>query len=302
MFNANLKLPTGTTQARKRAICQMTENSLGLQRASDTRVGNEKKRGVLCIVGAFFFCYFLPHVDRSPWIFLSRCILVGFGLGVSGGERKRLCIAIELIRQPSLILLDEPTSGLSAADALSVVEVLHNLTNSGCTVITSLHQPRSSIFQLFDLLMLMRAGEVVYFGPAKQCVSFFAHMGHPCPPEQSCSDHFLDTISGDIKLTSEIVAGYKATRGFVALQAASVEALCEVGASNPRDEMIRFCFVNEGYALRRHVRIYHLVRRFLLHFVREPSLSWNILVTNAITAVLIGALWSNGAPASSSSS
>ncbi|GFH27855.1 ABC transporter domain-containing protein, partial [Haematococcus lacustris] len=72
--------------------------------------------------------------------------------GLSGGERKRLSLGCELIGSPSLIFLDEPTSGLDAAAAqkASVMATLHQLAAAGHTVVASIHQPRSSIWSMFD--------------------------------------------------------------------------------------------------------------------------------------------------------
>ncbi len=87
--------------------------------------------------------------------------------GLSGGEKKRLSIGCELIGSPSLIFLDEPTTGLDAFQAQVVVATLKALAQAGHTVVTSLHQPRSSIFSLFDDLVLLSEGRAVYAGPAQ---------------------------------------------------------------------------------------------------------------------------------------
>lgn len=70
--------------------------------------------------------------------------------GVSGGERKRTSIGVELITDPNLIFLDEPTTGLDSFTATSVVEVLKEMANQGRTVISTIHQPNSDIFNMFD--------------------------------------------------------------------------------------------------------------------------------------------------------
>jgi ABC-type multidrug transport system ATPase subunit len=75
--------------------------------------------------------------------------------GVSGGERKRTSIGVELITNPSLIFLDEPTTGLDSFTAFQVIETLKNLARHGRTIITTIHQPNSEIYQDFDRLMLL---------------------------------------------------------------------------------------------------------------------------------------------------
>ena len=87
--------------------------------------------------------------------------------GVSGGERKRVNIGVELIKDPNILFLDEPTSGLDSFQALSVIAAIKVLTRNGRTVVGSLHQPRSAIFAMFDQLHLLSEGKTVYFGPAQ---------------------------------------------------------------------------------------------------------------------------------------
>lgn len=91
--------------------------------------------------------------------------------GISGGEKKRLSIALEILTQPRLLFLDEPTSGLDSAAAFFVVEVLKNLAAAGGrTVVCSVHQPSSEVFAQFDDLCLLSSGETIYFGEAKTAV------------------------------------------------------------------------------------------------------------------------------------
>jgi ABC-type multidrug transport system ATPase subunit len=97
--------------------------------------------------------------------------------GVSGGERKRCSIGVELITDPNLIFLDEPTTGLDSFTAQNVVEVLHGLAASGRTIISTIHQPNSEIFVAFDQLMLMADGRAIYLNDAAKAVEHFAMIG-----------------------------------------------------------------------------------------------------------------------------
>ena len=90
--------------------------------------------------------------------------------GISGGEKKRLSIALEILTRPRLLFLDEPTSGLDSASAFFVIQTLRNIARDGRTVISSIHQPSSEVFALFDDLFLLSSGETVYFGDAKMAV------------------------------------------------------------------------------------------------------------------------------------
>ncbi|GAB0491196.1 hypothetical protein MMPV_002448 [Pyropia vietnamensis] len=116
--------------------------------------------------------------------------------GVSGGERKRTAIAMELVAAPPLVFLDEPTSAVDAANALVVADSLVSLAAGGRAVVTTIHQPRSDIFARFDLLMLLaRGGDVAYFGPAADVVSYFAGLSLPCPERVNPADFIVDLVS-----------------------------------------------------------------------------------------------------------
>ncbi|KAG7673347.1 hypothetical protein Ndes2526B_g03213 [Nannochloris sp. 'desiccata'] len=166
-FAANMRLPADVTQETKRALVTQIINELGLFKAENTRIGNE------------------------------------FSRGVSGGERKRTNIGIELLSGASLIFLDEPTSGLDAFQAQNVMESLWTLAGGGRTVLSTIHQPRSSIYKMFDLLLLLSEGRVMYFGPAKDAVSWFSSAGFPCPAEFNPADFFLDVVSMDYRTPVE---------------------------------------------------------------------------------------------------
>merc|ERR1719359_1601185 len=86
--------------------------------------------------------------------------------GISGGERRRLAVAMELLCDPQLLFLDEPTSGLDAASAVRVVNILRQLaTKDRRTIVCTIHQPRASILPMFDKLLLLADGGVTYYGP-----------------------------------------------------------------------------------------------------------------------------------------
>lgn len=155
--------------------------------------------------------------------------------GISGGEKKRLSIALEILIRPYLLFLDEPTSGLDSASAFFVVQTLRNIARDGRTVISSIHQPSSEVFALFDNLFLLSSGEVVYFGETKMAVEvtvllfnsaifvvtlishptltsrpilqFFAEAGFPCPSRRNPSDHFLRCINSDFDRVTATLMG-----------------------------------------------------------------------------------------------
>ncbi|KAF9129749.1 hypothetical protein BGW39_003856 [Mortierella sp. 14UC] len=115
--------------------------------------------------------------------------------GISGGEKRRVTIGIELLSSPSVLLLDEPTSGLSSTDALNVANAIKELARKGRTVILTVHQPRSDIYELFDDLLLLSKGKVVYFGKAQTAAGYFEALGHEVPVGWNVADYFLDLIT-----------------------------------------------------------------------------------------------------------
>ena len=97
--------------------------------------------------------------------------------GVSGGERRRLAIGVEMVTTPSILFMDEPTSGLDATNALRVMSAIRHLCQQGHTVICTIHQPRSNIYSMFDYLLLVSAGKSVFFGKARDALGYFAKFG-----------------------------------------------------------------------------------------------------------------------------
>ena len=137
------------------------------------------------------------EVERQLGIYQIRNQLIGSeegsGRGISGGEKRRVGIACELVTSPSILFLDEPTSGLDAFNAFNVVECLVTLARTyNRTVIFTIHQPRSNIAALFDQLILLAKGKTVYSGPFHACQSYFDHMGYMCPPGFNIADYLVD--------------------------------------------------------------------------------------------------------------
>jgi ABC-type multidrug transport system ATPase subunit len=167
MFAASLRLPSSMSLEDKQRHVDTVIGKLGLTPARDVNIGNAKVRGV------------------------------------SGGERKRVTIGVELLHDPPLVFLDEPTSGLDSFQAQSVMETLRNLASNGHTVVCSIHQPRSSIYAMVDSLMLLSQGRCAYYGPSgASCHSYFASLEQPVPEDFNPADHLLDVISVDYR-TSE---------------------------------------------------------------------------------------------------
>ncbi|CAG8529734.1 4190_t:CDS:10, partial [Dentiscutata heterogama] len=131
---------------------------------------------------------------------LSKCSNTRIGdmriRGISGGEKKRVSIANELLTEPSVILLDEPTSGLDSSLALDLVQTLKELAKKQRkTIIMVVHQPSSQVFELFDRLLLMADGQVAYFGDSADIVDYLANEGFVCHPNFNPADYMLELLN-----------------------------------------------------------------------------------------------------------
>ncbi|CAM6086145.1 unnamed protein product [Calypogeia fissa] len=161
-YSAKLRFEDGMSETETRRVVMAAIEDVGLVDAINTPIGN--------------------------W----------FRRGVSGGEKRRVSIAIELLTSPTLIFLDEPTSGLDSASSFHVIKTLKELGQSGRrTILCSIHQPSSEVFDLFDDLCLLSDGQQVYYGPLPQTLAFFERNGFPCPPLRSCADHYLHCVNSD---------------------------------------------------------------------------------------------------------
>ncbi|XP_046841579.1 broad substrate specificity ATP-binding cassette transporter ABCG2-like isoform X2 [Xenia sp. Carnegie-2017] len=158
-FSASLRLPSTMTSDEKAHEVDKLVEELGLSKVANSKVGNEIVRGI------------------------------------SGGEKRRTSIGMELITSPNVLFLDEPTTGLDASTASSVMQLLYNLSRKGNTIIFSIHQPRYAIFKLFDYVCLLGDGHMIYNGPAHNALQHFEEIGYECEPHNNPPDFFLDVIN-----------------------------------------------------------------------------------------------------------
>ncbi|KAF9974922.1 hypothetical protein BGZ73_001583 [Actinomortierella ambigua] len=120
--------------------------------------------------------------------------------GISGGERKRVNIGMELVASPSILFLDEPTSGLDSATSLEVCKLLRQIAREqALTVAAVVHSPSPHAFQQFDDLLLLGAGgRVVYFGPRDEASAYFERIGFPTPSDESPADFYIRLAAGRV--------------------------------------------------------------------------------------------------------
>ncbi|XP_048790766.1 ATP-binding cassette sub-family G member 5 [Lagopus muta] len=120
-------------------------------------------------------------------------------VGISGGERRRVSIAAQLLQDPKVMLLDEPTTGLDCLTANQIVSLLVELAHNDRIVIITIHQPRSELFRLFDKIAIMSFGEMVFCGNPMEMITFFSSCGYSCPEQSNPFDFYVDLTSVDTR-------------------------------------------------------------------------------------------------------
>ncbi|PSN45945.1 ATP-binding cassette sub-family G member 1 [Blattella germanica] len=114
---------------------------------------------------------------------------------LSGGEQKRLSIGVELLTNPPIMFFDEPTSGLDSSSSLQVISYLKSLSQTGRTVICTIHQPSSRLFEMFDDIYLLSQGQCLYSGPLDQLTAVFEEEGFTCPKYFNRADFVIEVSS-----------------------------------------------------------------------------------------------------------
>ena len=163
LFSARMRLPReGWSDAEIQAHVDAVIEVLGLSECAHTLIGDETSRGV------------------------------------SGGQRKRCNIGMELAVAPAALFLDEPTSGLDSAAALEVCRTLRAVADLGLTIVAVIHQPRAEIFRsIDDLLLLAPGGVTAFLGPCEQALPYFGQLGFEFAPGSNPADELLDLVAGN---------------------------------------------------------------------------------------------------------
>nr|QMS43326.1 ATP-binding cassette transporter G family member 12 [Medicago truncatula] len=274
-YSAHLRLPSTMSKEEVSSIIDGTIIEMGLQDCEDRLIGNWHLRGI------------------------------------SGGERKRTSIALEILTKPRLLFLDEPTCGLDSASAFFVVQTLRNIAHDGRTVISSIHQPNSEVFALFDDLFLLARGETVYFGEAKMAIEFFAEAGFPCPRKRNPSDHFLRCINSDFDVVTATLKGSQRIHDvpnsadpFMNLATAQIKSmLVERFKRSTYARRVKYNIqeqsTNEGIETETNYgsqaswwkQLSTLTRRSFVNMCRDIGYYWLRIIINIIVSICVGTLY-----------
>ncbi|KAL2323214.1 hypothetical protein Fmac_027593 [Flemingia macrophylla] len=163
-FSARCRLSADMPKPDKVLIVERVIESLGLQAVRDSLVGTVEKRGI------------------------------------SGGQRKRVNVGMEMVMEPSLLILDEPTTGLDSASSTLLLKALRREALEGVNICMVLHQPSYTLFRMFDdIVFLAKGGLTAYHGPVKKVEEYFASIGITVPDRVNPPDHFIDILEGLVK-------------------------------------------------------------------------------------------------------
>ncbi|GAB0088669.1 protein scarlet [Sergentomyia squamirostris] len=256
-FMVNLKVDRRMSRADKNILIDDLLHRAGLTMCTNTRIGHAGHEKVL-----------------------------------SGGEKKRLAFATELITKPTVLFCDEPTTGLDSFSARYIVRTLQELAHRGTAIICTIHQPSSELFSMFHEVLLLADGRVAFMGAPHDALSFFAHHGYPCPAEYNPADFMiglLATYPGDENSSRRMA-----------------HRLCDLFAVSPmaeeRDVLVNLEFHMaekaefdiEGHHGRRmrnlwwYKKIYWLVYRAFLSVTRDSSIQTLRIVQKIGIAITAG--------------
>jgi ATP-binding cassette subfamily G (WHITE) protein 2 len=277
MYTAELRLPREFTDKQRRARLEDVMADMGLTHVRHVIIGTPMKKGI------------------------------------SGGERKRLCVGMQLLNRPQLLFLDEPTSGLDSVTALDLLRTFHSLAHGksqekAVTIVCSIHQPQSKIFNLFDSLILLKAGNTIYQGPRKEAMvnkhsqiltnhilfNFFQETfraaGFPCPLYTNPADHLLDVITpskngSSAENSNAVVSSEQQSVTDRAITAAQAPITIDLNMGVTK-RLAQMADLPRNPIWHKQVRI--LLRRNFQEHLRESQVIIISLIQTVIIAVLIG--------------
>lgn len=223
------------------------------------------------------------HLQKCRDTFLG---VPGLIKGVSGGEKKRTNIGNELITNPYVILLDEPTTGLDSVNALRVGQLLQDLAREDKrTVLCTIHSPSSELFAVFDDLLLLAKGNVVYHGPTLEAPAYFASIGYPVPHRTNPSEYFMNLLQLPDEELSKLWTCWSQ-------HLLSPAADCNLSIQPMLATVKPHCKGLDARVKEKGadswIQLYELTKRSWRLFTRDPGATYGRMVQTLFFAILVG--------------
>ena len=229
-------------------------------------------------------------LEQFKLVHVKHSIIGGVILkGLSGGEKKRLSIASEVLLYPSVLILDEPTSGLDSFMAKSIIHILKDITKSGVTVIMTIHQPSYEIYEMIDRLALMQLGEFTYQGKAKDALNYFKDVGFEAPQLVNPPEFFMKLLRiedrnnispSESKLITQLQTKYTESNSKIWSE------INQQYTSNPKLASIEF-----KHSMTKSIK--WLFWRELINFKRNPLMIGMKLAQTIIFVIILNILYNN---------
>ena len=206
---------------------------------------------------------------------------------ISGGEQKRLTIALELIDDPAILFLDEPTTGLDSSSSTQCVQLLKKLAQEGKTIICTIHTPSALIFDMFDQIYALADGSCIYQGSSTNLVPFLRDLDLICPETFSPSDFLLEIATNDYgpqnhRLTEKIANG--SNNAFRKVQEIIVEE--DLNLQLPSDMKCASYYSTSFFQ-----QFCHLLKRNFITNCRDKTLSLMRLLINIGVGLCFGTIY-----------
>lgn len=206
--------------------------------------------------------------------------------GLSGGQKRRLSVGVELVARPQILLLDEPTSGLDSTAAASVVSTLKRIAlEARTTILLTIHQPAEMLFRKADNLLLLSQGRVAFCGAVAESVEHMQALGHTVPPLTSSSEFLLDLVNADFSdsdTVGKILSAWPTSAAAQSL-ATRLDKSCSGGQDVQRGR--------SKYATSMVHQTWYLTKRGFLNTLRNPLVVWLRMALYVMLSLLIGTVW-----------
>lgn len=220
--------------------------------------------------------------------------------GLSGGERKRLSVALELLNNPPVLFLDEPTTGLDDMSCSQCIALLKNIAEGGRTVICSVHTPSAKLFSMFDNVYILSEGQCVYQGYGPEVVPFLSEMGIDCPKHYNPADFIIEVCCNEYgeyqdRMVSVIHNG-RIIYNKKSILPSSIQELKEVDISSSISSIKEQVYSELSSSTFEHesnwmTQFSILISRMWLQMWRDRSYLFLRMILHVIIGVLIGTLY-----------